>query len=100
MKLPLDPRLPILTDEKIRPLTQRLNVLFRQFANYFNDSFMWDTNGTTSPTSGPWYIGNKCRNNEPAEAGTSSSKYVVIGWVCTASGTPGTWLEIRTLTGN
>ena len=35
-KLTSDPRLPTVNDEKIRPLTQRLYELFRQFTNAVN----------------------------------------------------------------
>jgi hypothetical protein len=56
--------------------------------------------GTAAPTSGTWAVGDKVRNTAPAEAGSSGSKYTVAGWVCTAGGTPGTWLEMRSLTGN
>ena len=100
MKLPLDPRLPIISDDKLRPLTQRLYELFREYSRAYNDSYMWDTTGTSAPTTGTWYQSNKCMNTAPAELGAASSKYVIIGWVCTVSGTPGTWLELRTLTGN
>jgi len=44
--------------------------------------------------------GDFVRNSEPTEAGTAGSKYVVLGFVCVASGTPGTWVECRSLTGN
>lgn len=41
-------------------------------------------NGTAIPTSGTWNIGDTVWNNNPI-----SGAY--IGWVCVASGTPGTW---------
>ena len=99
-KVNSDPRLPIVNDEKIRPLTQRLYELFRQYAIAHNKSYMWDTEGTAAPTTGTWAISQMCKNTSPAETGTASSKYVVVGWICTVSGTPGTWLDMRTLTGN
>lgn len=55
---------------------------------------------TAPPTGGIWSAGDFVRNAAPAELGTAASKYVVLGWVCTVSGTPGTWLQCRTLTGN
>ena len=55
---------------------------------------------TAAPTTGTHAKGDQVRNSNPAEAGAVSSKYVVIGWICTVGGTPGTWLEMRTLTGN
>ena len=53
-----------------------------------------------APTGNVWAIGDIVRNSAPAEAGAIGSKYVIVGWICTVSGTPGTWLEQRTLTGN
>ena len=59
------------------------------------------TNATTAaPTTGPNQQGDFVRNSAPVEAGAALSKYVVIGWVCVASGTPGTWVQCRVLTGN
>lgn len=59
------------------------------------------TNATTAaPTSGPNQQGDFVRNSAPVEIGSASSKYVILGWVCVASGTPGTWVQCRSLTGN
>ena len=55
---------------------------------------------TAAPTGNTWAKGDIVRNSAPAEAGVALSKYVIVGWICTVSGTPGTWLEMRTLTGN
>jgi hypothetical protein len=55
---------------------------------------------TAAPTGNTWAIGDIVRNSAPAELGAALSKYVIVGWICTVSGTPGTWLEMRTLTGN
>ena len=55
---------------------------------------------TAAPTTGTYAKGDTIRNSAPAEAGSASSKYVVTGWICTVGGTPGTWLPMRTLTGN
>jgi hypothetical protein len=52
------------------------------------------------PTAGQNAIGDFVRNSAPAELGTAGSKYLVFGWTCTVAGTPGTWLPVRTLTGN
>lgn len=52
------------------------------------------------PTTGTYAIGDFIRNSAPAELGGGGSKYVILGFVCTASGTPGTWLQCRVLTGN
>ena len=55
---------------------------------------------TAAPTGNTWAIGDVVRNSAPAEAGVALAKYVVWGYICVASGTPGTWLELRALTGN
>lgn len=59
--------------------------------------------GTAAP-SGPtrlFHVGDRIMNTAPAETGaTAGSKYVTLGWVCTADGSPGTWVPMRVLTGN
>ena len=55
---------------------------------------------TAAPTSGTWAQGDVVGNSSPVEAGSAGSKYVVTGWICTVGGTPGTWLQMRVLTGN
>lgn len=54
---------------------------------------------TAAPTGGEYTLGDFVTNSAPAELGAVGSKYVVLGWVCTASGNPGTWKECRALTG-
>jgi hypothetical protein len=105
MKLQSDPRLPqnppagyvqqLVTRlyDVLRPIAQQVNALsdghITAHASY-----------TAAPTSGSWNKGDFVRNSTPAEAGAALSKYVVTGWICTVAGTPGTWLECRSLTGN
>ena len=55
---------------------------------------------TAVPTTGSYAIGDFVKKSNPVEAGAAASKYVIFGWVCTASGTPGTFKECRFLTGN
>jgi hypothetical protein len=55
---------------------------------------------TAAPTTGPHKQGDFVRNSTPSELGGAGSKYVVFGWVCVTTGTPGTWKECRFLTGN
>lgn len=54
---------------------------------------------TAPPTTGPHQEGDFIRNSAPTVAGAAGSQYVVIGWICTAAGTPGTWRPCRCLTG-
>lgn len=55
---------------------------------------------TTAPTGGTYGAGDFIRNSAPAELGAVSSKYVITGWLCVVAGTPGTWVQCRSLTGN
>jgi hypothetical protein len=54
---------------------------------------------TEPPVAGTYAQGDFVRNSAPAELGTEGAKYVVTGWVCVEAGSPGTWVEQRTLTG-
>ena len=55
---------------------------------------------TAAPTTGDYQKGDVVWNSNPSEAGAASSMYVVIGWINTAAGSPGTWKQMRVLTGN
>lgn len=54
----------------------------------------------SAPAAGSHKLGDFVRNSAPTEAGSAGSKYVVYGWLCVASGTPGTFVQARFLTGN
>ena len=97
MRVQPDPRLPQSVEPAFRA---RFYELWRELSNIINVVGMWSGEGTAAPTTGTWAQGDTYRNTAPAEAGAVSSKYVVVGWICTVSGTPGTWLEMRCLTGN
>ena len=61
------------------------------------------TNGlTAAPTTGKWQAGDWMRNTAPTELGSAPDTYIIWGWVCVASGEPGTWeaLVIGTDTGS
>ncbi len=49
------------------------------------------TNGTAAPTSGAWARGDIVWNVSPAAGGFA-------GWICTATGTPGTWKTFGAIT--
>jgi hypothetical protein len=55
---------------------------------------------TAAPTTGQYAQGDFVRNSAPVEAGVATSRYVVLGWICTVGGSPGTFLPVRALTGN
>ena len=59
-----------------------------------------DNAASAAPTTGTWVKGDIVWNSNPTEAGGAGNKYVVLGFVCVTSGTPGTWVQVRTLTGN
>ena len=52
------------------------------------------------PTAGTYAQGDVIRNSAPTELGAAGSKYIVMSWTCTVSGTPGTFRENRSPTGN
>jgi hypothetical protein len=52
------------------------------------------------PSAGTFTVGDEVHNAAPSELGSAASKYVIEAWVCTVAGSPGTWLQRRTLTGN
>ena len=80
--------------ELLRSITKKLNALS-------SGSFAaLDNTGTAAPTTGTWAKGDFIANSAIAEAGVIGTKYVIEGWVCSVSGTPGTWLQKRFLTGN
>lgn len=100
MRLPSDPRLPGVNTPNF--LTQLTN-LYRDIAKQLNllteGSIEAVTNkATAAPTAGVYQIGDFVKNSAPAEAGTAGSKYIITGWICTAS--PLTFKESRVLTGN
>jgi hypothetical protein len=101
-----EPRLPIVGSPNYDTnLYVQLTKLFREFASQLNSlsegKIQAVTNsGTAAPTAGTYAQGDKVWHSAPVEAGSAGNKYVVIGYVCVAAGTPGTWLPMRVLTGN
>ena len=51
-----------------------------------------------SSASEAYVVGDQWVNTAPVEVGTEGAKYVVEGGSCTVAGSPGTWVEKRTLT--
>lgn len=103
MKLPVTPNLPQV--DSVPALKQRLSELLRAVAVQVNGLSEGSISASyqaaiAAPTAGTYQQGDFVRNLTPTEAGSSGSKYVVTGWICTASGTPGTWVATRSLTGN
>jgi hypothetical protein len=60
-------------------------------------------NASTSVPTGDtvaYQVGDQVANLTPTELGAVSSKYIITGWICIGAGSPGTWREMRVLTGN
>lgn len=101
-----DPRLPANPPPGyVANLVTRLTELLRTVTNQLDGLAggrisATKNSSTTAPTTGLWNQGDFVRNSNPTELGSISSKYVIIGWVCTAGGEPGTWVQCRCLTGN
>jgi hypothetical protein len=71
---------------------------------YFANGRWWKTprsmTGTAPPVGDIWAKGDKIENTAPEELGERGTRYIVIGWICVAAGSPGSWLSMRVLTGN
>lgn len=95
MKLNTTPRIngdPAMMRELREHATQVNSMAEGKLAGTYNAT-------TAAPTTGNWARGDFVRNSEPSEAGGAGSKYVIVGWLCTVGGTPGTWVQCRFLTG-
>ncbi|NQW92533.1 MAG: hypothetical protein HQ446_00590 [Polaromonas sp.] len=87
------------------PVDADTDLWYRQVASQVNalseGSIVGTYNAlTAAPTSGTYLQGDFIKNKTPTELGASASKYVVTGFICVASGTPGTFVQARVLTGN
>lgn len=106
MRLEENPQLPLNPDsDYARNLNFTLSRLFRNIAakvNQIGDGRLVgsDLVAAAVPTTGTYAQGDFIRNSAPVEAGTAGSKYVVVGWVVSVGGSPGTLLQCRFLTGN
>lgn len=103
----IDPRLPIppASDIYQKSLSVRLYEIIRGMTATIDSLRAGSLSAainqrTIPPTTGSWAQGDQCRNSNPTELGAAGSKYVIVGWVCVSAGSPGTWREMRNLTGN
>lgn len=55
---------------------------------------------TAAPSVGIWEKGDFVWNSNPSLLSSDIADYVIYGWICTASGEPGTWQQARVLTEN
>lgn len=106
MRIP-DPRLTAAFGP-IQGLIRDLNDYLRKIQQQVNQLSEGSVAARYQANTAPPAVGNKqlyakgdkIDNANPVELGSAGSKYVVTGWICTAGGTPGTWLALRSLTGN
>lgn len=101
MKLEVFPRFPAdkaQMERKLTDLFRATNVQVNQLTEGTVSAV--HSASTAAPTAGSYAVGDFVRNSAPAEAGTAGSKFVVMGWLCTVGGTPGTFVACRALTGN
>jgi hypothetical protein len=67
---------------------------------YFGTRVVFEDYATIAPLGGYHPKGFTQVNVSPTEAGAATSKYVINSWRCVTAGIPGTFLEMRSLTGN
>lgn len=101
MKLQDNPLLP----QDLPGLVRQLDRLYRGIAQQVNSLSEGTASATynaatSAPTTGTYAQGDFIANSAPTEQGVAGSKYVIRGFRCVASGTPGTWVQERALTGN
>ena len=100
-KLLLDLRVPDKYDKAtmadiIRQLCTQVNQLSE---GGITARYQADT--TTPAGSAVAYVAGDMKwNKSPSELGSAGSKYVVLGWLNVTAGSPGTFVEVRALTGN
>lgn len=96
MKVPVDQRLPQDIKTLVPRLSDVLTLIARQLNAFTEGSVSSVHNAlTAAPTTGTWKAGDFIRNSNPSDTGDGSA---IFGWVCIASGTPGTWRKLKTET--
>lgn len=101
MKLDPFPRFPADRAQMERKLTDLFRATNEQ-VNQLTEGTVSAVHSasTAAPTTGDFAQGDFVRNSAPIELGTAPNKYVVLGFLCTVGGTPGTFVQCRALTGN
>lgn len=102
MRIP-EPRLPDAKDglRYLTDLVYQLKTLFSTVGSQLNNltegRISAVTNASTvPPTTGDNQLGDYVRNSNPTVSADGS---ILLGWVCTVAGNPGTWKEDRSQTG-
>ena len=85
-----------LMTEMVRQVEDAINRISEgRIYQSYNASATAPTGDTVS-----YQLGDYVKNLTPTELGSGGSMYIVLGFVCIAAGNPGTWREVRVLTGN
>lgn len=83
IQLPTDPEmLSVMLTQYLRDIATQVNGLTEGFVSACHGA------RTAAPTTGTFAQGDFIRNKTPSGATP------VVGWICTASGTPGTWVAL------
>lgn len=103
MKLQELPNLP-LNPADVKSIYPAMTKFMRETAQKVNavasGTFSgYDGASTAAPTTGTWAQGDFVKNSNPTVQGAAASQYTVLGFLCVAGGTPGTWVQFRGLTG-
>jgi len=104
MKLDENPQLPALDQGSQERLISALSDILRAHAQAVNEMAGGRIDGfsdarTAPPTTGRFRNGDFVPNSVIVEQGLPGMKYVLDGWVA-LGGSPGVFLERRSLTGN
>ena len=79
---------PVLSPDQ-HALGQTLRQMIDQLNNLSDGRLAAQTSASTAPpTKGQYAQGDYIRNTKPTAGGP-------LGWVCTASGNPGTWAPVN-----
>jgi hypothetical protein len=97
-KLALKDRVPRSYDSQVfADLFSRIEMQVNQLAE--GSIYGRHASATAAPTLGNYVKSDIVWNSDTSVLGTAGGQYVILGWVCYVSGNPGTWAEMRAVTG-
>ncbi len=103
MKIQDNPYLPAGDQAQlVRQLNQLIKEIGTQLNQLSEGQVVAAYNAATAAPTGSavsYNQGDFIRNLTPSVLGTAGSQYTILGWVCTVSGAPGTFVACRALTG-
>lgn len=102
MRINPELRLPGADTPLVRQLTSEWRSMATQLNQMSEGVAASRTNAMAAPPTGTavnYAVGDIIQNIAPSVLGTAGSRYVIQGWQCVAAGSPGTWVQMRYLTG-